>query len=179
MKKSELPGRIQLDLSPITSCQHEPPKSRSPCGEFTQVIPNLFISNEIQVRDRHLLLENRIQVVICLSAKRSKIQYQKHFQYFAYPIKDDPNLFILSGLQRLIRMVMVLLSKKRRVLIFDESGVSKSLTVVLAIMIRYGRKSLEESFRILEDKEVIANPNIGFLLQLKKLEKRSVRARHS
>ena len=166
---------MKLDLSPIMNYQYEAPKSYSPCGEFTQVIPNLFISNEIQARDRHLLLENRIQVVICLSARKSKIQYQKHFQYFAYPVKDDPHLFILSGLQRLIKMVVVLLSKKKRVLIFDESGVSKSLTVVLAIMIRYGRKSLEESFRILEEKAVLANPNIGFLLQLKKLERKSVK----
>ena len=72
-------------------------------------------------------------------------------------------------------MVMFLLKRKKRVLIFDESGVSKSLTVVIAMLIRYGRKSLNDSFKILEKKNIIAIPNIGFLLQLKQLERRAVK----
>ena len=56
--------------------------------------------------------------------------------------------------------------KKGRILLHCNQGISRSVSLVIAYLIFSKKLNYEESFKFVQSKRSISNPNIGFSIQL-------------
>ncbi|CAF1408378.1 unnamed protein product [Adineta ricciae] len=60
---------------------------------------------------------------------------------------------------------------KEKVLVHCQAGISRSSSIILAYLMKYNHKSLEEAYEYLLERRPIVAPNYGFLIQLIRYEK--------
>ena len=95
-----------------------------------------------------------------------------NIEYLTLNIRDNVSenlecLFFLC-----INYINDVKEKKGRVLIHCYKGVSRSVSIVIAYLIYLYKWSYDKAFDFVQSKRSIANPNIGFYLQLKTFYKR-------
>lgn len=53
----------------------------------------------------------------------------------------------------------------------SQLGISRSVTAIIGYLIQYENYSFKNALQLVKQKRIIANPNFGFIEQLKSLEK--------
>ncbi len=85
-------------------------------------------------------------------------------------MRDATNENLLEKLAEVFERMEYHLKKGKRLFVHCNKGVSRAPSIAIAFLIKYRGMSFEQAFRTMQAKSPRINPNIGFLLQLKKLE---------
>ena len=95
-----------------------------------------------------------------------------NIEYLTLNIKDNVSENIECLFFKCINLIDEVKEKKGRVLIHCYKGVSRSVSIAIAYLIYLYKWTYDEAFDFIQSKRSIANPNIGFYLQLKTFHKR-------
>ena len=95
-----------------------------------------------------------------------------NIDYLTLNIRDNVSENIECLFFLCINYINNVKEKKGRVLIHCYKGVSRSVSIVIAYLIYLYKWSYDKAFDFVQSKRSIANPNIGFYLQLKTFYKR-------
>ena len=95
-----------------------------------------------------------------------------NIEYLTLNIRDNVSENIECLFFLCINYINDVKEKKGRVLIHCYKGVSRSVSIVIAYLIYLYKWSYDKAFDFVQSKRSIANPNIGFYLQLKTFYKR-------
>ena len=92
--------------------------------------------------------------------------------YLTLNIRDNVSENIECLFFKCINYINEAKEKKGKVLIHCYKGVSRSVSVLISYLIFLNKWTYDEAFDFVQSKRAIANPNIGFYLQLKTFHKR-------
>jgi atypical dual specificity phosphatase len=153
-KMSEYVQRLLYDGTPISAL---------PCGIF---VSGYEASKDISLLKR-LKIDSIVQIMDYLVPLHADIEYK------VISIKDAPDEDLYSHFDSICDWIMERRQQDRYVLIHYQMGRSRSVTMCLAFLMRYGRFPLRKAKSIVKQciGHMSFNPNDGFLEQLQRYEK--------
>jgi predicted protein tyrosine phosphatase len=190
---------ISLQTSPTSKfkeCDHVFPaqnsfgdgkvESRQECSVPTQhsffgatlVTPNIYLGCYADAMDANILLERGITRVLNISKEcpisEHLSMHSDVIETMQVHIKDHSDETIQEYFHACIQFIHDAVSRGEKILVHCRMGVSRSATIVLAYLMRYGISgSIEESpisycdaFDFLKAKRPIIGPNLGFTMAL-------------
>jgi hypothetical protein len=95
--------------------------------------------------------------------------FKKEFEYLRIPISDDGSEDISNVIHKGADFIQFA-GKGKNVLVHCQLGISRSVTVVIAWMVKYLKFSVCEALKQIRLSHPRANPNMGFLQQLVEYE---------
>ena len=145
--------------------------------DYSEIIKDfLYISSyktASTVKDlKNLKITNIINCSGDLCENLSPSSSLLNIEYLTLNIKDNVSENIECLFFKCIDLINDVKEKNGRVLIHCYKGVSRSVSIVIAYLIYLYKWTYDEAFDFVQSKRSIANPNIGFYLQLKTFHKR-------
>ncbi|OMJ74132.1 hypothetical protein SteCoe_27021 [Stentor coeruleus] len=135
-------------------------------SNFHQIIPGLFISDSPCASNMNFLLDKNIShILIC--ARELKPKFPKDFNYCKLDILDTKRYNLKPHFDEAIRFIQSALNSRENVLVHCNLGISRSSSIVIAYLMDKCDMSYCKAFRHLSKLHPIANPNQGFVNQLK------------
>jgi atypical dual specificity phosphatase len=134
---------------------------------ITEIIPNLlYVSGHTKAKKTYLD-ELNISKVISIGTKKelnSIYTYIDGISYLKLKCKDVET----ANIQKYFRMVIDWISQdlSKPVLIHCRMGISRSVTLAAAFLIVTNKIGSRLAIELIKEKRSIANPNVGFQLQL-------------
>jgi hypothetical protein len=128
--------------------------------EATEILPGIFVGDELIARDREFFRNNNIvRVVNC--TKTVPFYFPQQIQYFRIPVNDSvnelDNRIMATYLWPAIMFIMEIQpSKKRGVLIHCQMGISRSCTVAVGVLRYCCNPTVEASVESLLEKRKIS-----------------------
>lgn len=89
-------------------------------------------------------------------------------------VEDDPSTYLYPYFKTATRFIYDELQRndgRQHVIVHSKVGVSRSVTIVLAYLIKYENMSLTSALKHVQDVRYLINPNEGFMQQLERWEK--------
>lgn len=140
------------------------------------IIDNIYLGSENAAGDLNYLRQLNIDRVI-IAAKLTKPQFEKELDYLVFhDLDDDPFADIRRYFAPALKFVLK--RKSTNVLVHCVSGISRSVSIVIAYLIKEKAMTYAEAFAFVREKRSVAHPNTGFQRQLKEYE-RSLRVPRS
>ena len=177
-------NRISLDIikdipkySRIKTNRNDCYYNRTQEEDYNEIIKDsLYISSyktASTVTDlKNLKITNIINCSGDLCENLSNDSSLLNIEYLTLNIRDNVSENIECLFFLCINYINDVREKKGRVLIHCYKGVSRSVSIVIAYLIYLYKWSYDKAFDFVQSKRSIANPNIGFYLQLKTFYKR-------
>lgn len=142
-------------------------------NHISQIRPHLFLGARPTAEHLATLKQlNVTHVVSCLEEKhRSKVSFlDSDFETLFFPIRDS----VTSDIDELFPQFFDFAESSRagHLFVHCQVGVSRSTTLVLALLMRRERKSFYDAFKDVRSKRGHVLPNIGFASQLQRFEQR-------
>lgn len=135
-------------------------------SDWSLIVPHLYISDYPSTYDKEFM--SMIDCVITIMDKDIKIKgIKEHLYLFA---EDVPEFNISQYFEVSYNFLNRNIRKKRNVLVHCRAGISRSVTIVCYyLMKKYGIHSPEKVLDWVREKREQANPNKGFMRQLKQV----------
>jgi protein-tyrosine phosphatase len=132
---------------------------------LSNVFENIFIGNYAAALDKKLLDYYGITYIL-VSAKNLMEMFPSNYKYKTIPLYDseytkitkyfvESNEFIEKG------------NSVGKILVHCGAGMSRSVSLVIAYMIKHKNIPFSEAMRIIKEKRNVAKPNSGFEKQLR------------
>lgn len=157
-------------------------KNRRPTGAVNQVWPSLYISNTAVAKDKALLLDLGVTHVVNAAHGPERIDtgpcYYDNTDVTYHGVEaDDRKDFDMSPFfSETAEVIHTALTHNGKVLVHCARGVSRSATLVLAfLMIKQGLTLVEAVEAVRKHRNIL--PNVGFLNQLRELDRSLCRQR--
>ena len=163
---------FSIDLSPLHNLSKQAIPLENSDRKVKRVLPYLFLSDSMALGNTEEIVQNNIKYVILLSKPRKAKRKTNLYHQINCFLTNNLNTDITKTLRKLNKIIRSIVKHKENILICCSSGFSLAPTVILAYLIRIKKFSFQEAFDYLHHKERRSNPNISFLLQLKKLDDR-------
>eukprot|EP01059_Diplonema_ambulator_P028351 TRINITY_DN47127_c0_g1_i1.p1 TRINITY_DN47127_c0_g1~~TRINITY_DN47127_c0_g1_i1.p1 ORF type:complete len:240 (+),score=37.37 TRINITY_DN47127_c0_g1_i1:444-1163(+) len=149
-------------------------------GSLSQITPWLYLGSLSDALDRNLLKSHGIDYILntakeCESGGESSSDSSggespdgthKWPQYLKLDLVDHADEAILSVFQRAFSFIEHARRENKKVLVHCRRGISRSATLVIAYLMQYLHKELDDAFNFVRNKRSIINPNLGFVLSL-------------
>jgi len=136
-----------------------------------EVYPGIFISGIRASLDLTALQRYNITTIISVAAG-IRPRYPEKFRYLVVDVEDKPETDIVTSSAEALGLLAECQGKGEAVLVHCHAGVSRSVSVVcLYLMQNHGMAFFEALSRIKERRHR-ADPNVGFRMQLAKLDKK-------
>ena len=131
----------------------------------------LALGDAESASDIATLRKNRIQAIITARNTLSRDDYGKHkIDILHLPLSDHHNSNIGKYFVPMWDFVERHMKQGHRVLIHCKAGISRSVTLVLAYLMRKCHLRLPQALEMIRNVRQCANPNPGFLQQLQVYE---------
>ena len=141
--------------------------------DYTEIIEDfLYISGYKTASTISDLQKLKITNIINCSGDLCENLYFSDISYLTLNIRDNVSENIECLFFKCINYINEAKEKDGRVLIHCYKGVSRSVSIIISYLIFLHKWSYDEAFDFVQLKRPIANPNIGFYLQLKTFHKR-------
>ena len=148
-------------------------------SDFSEVIPNIFIGNAAAARDPKFFNQHKISHVINVTEKEPNHFEQKiddlrqsKVVYLHLPVSDKCSSTLSAYFAQTNAFIKDCLSSETNALLIHcKCGVSRSSTVLLAFLVQVRGMTLSDALNLVRKKRRRIRPNIGFFLQLLKVEK--------
>lgn len=133
-----------------------------------QIIPHLYLGGLEAVSDMQSLVQQDIRAVCCClrELELPSTEFCQDLEYYRVDVEDmgrEPiELFFLEATEFIHSWV----SREQHVLVHCRAGVSRSVTIVIAYLVRYYGYSLYDAFFLVRSHRSVATPNIGFMEKL-------------
>ncbi|MBO6938233.1 MAG: dual specificity protein phosphatase family protein [Deltaproteobacteria bacterium] len=143
---------------------------------FSRISDSITLGRRPKAADLDALRSAQItHVISCLpEAQRPKVVFlESEFRCLFLPVHDGIHEDIASGFPDVFRFVESAREgdPEARVLVHCEVGVSRSATLVTALMMKRERLRFFDAFSAVRERRAQVLPNIGFASQLQRLER--------
>lgn len=137
------------------------------CRRMSEVAPNLFVSNWVSSVDETLLNRRRITRIICINQDGKLPEHERmykrlginHYHFYLHDLPDAPIGLILN---RTFTLINEEIERGGRVLVHCRAGISRSVTVAAAYMMRKNRMTATQAIEQIRVVRPVAWPNHGF-----------------
>jgi protein-tyrosine phosphatase len=141
--------------------------------DYNEIIKDfLYISGYKTASTISDLQKLQITNIINCSGDLCENLYFSGINYLTLNIRDNVSENIECLFFKCINYISETKEKNGRVLIHCYKGVSRSVSIIISYLIFLHKWNYDEAFDFVQLKRPIANPNIGFYLQLKTFHKR-------
>ncbi|CAF2545184.1 unnamed protein product [Rotaria sp. Silwood2] len=139
---------------------------------ISQITPYVFVTAENTARQFPKIFSRGITCVINLAQELPQIVFppQSGIESLKYPIIDNPAFPASHYFDIVADRIAANVSSNRRTLLYCRYGRSRSITFILAYLIKHHRLPLHVAYSLVKSKRHLALPNIGFWSQLKLYE---------
>uniref|UniRef100_A0A8R1HYB3 Protein-serine/threonine phosphatase n=1 Tax=Caenorhabditis japonica TaxID=281687 RepID=A0A8R1HYB3_CAEJA len=140
-------------------------------AKISEIVPNLYLAGRTVAQNSELLSEKNVTTVINVSDREIPHYPQSHpsiRHYKFYPTSDTANAKFDAFLEEAIRLIHESRLHGNGVLVHCFLGVSRSATLVAFYLISIYGMTWKDAVDFVRQRRVSANPNFGFLHQLKK-----------
>lgn len=150
---------------------------------MSKITENIFIGDWHNAQDLNFLKRHNITHILCLASELREI-FKKKFVYKKLAIVDNQGFKIINFLDEATDFIQMALNTKRihdsfskkksknTVFVHCSDGISRSSTVVIAFLMKFHKLNFETAFSIVKKSRKKAMPNLGFVIQLRKFEKK-------
>ena len=169
---SQIPkyNRIKMNLKEELSMDNNEIKKEEDYNEIVNDF--LYISGYKTASTASDLQSMKITNIINCSGDLCENLSFSGINYLTLNIRDNVSENIECLFFKCINYINEAKEKKGRVLIHCYKGVSRSVSILISYLIYLYKWTYDEAFDFVQSKRSIANPNIGFYLQLKTFHKR-------
>lgn len=137
----------------------------------SEILPDLWISDHASVCDLQALRDRNIHHIVC-AVLGIRALFPRHFQYTRLPLRDTDDENIFQYFDCVADLINVALNANQPVVVHCRCGVSRSVSLVCAYLIKHRHKSVDQAIRMIQEKRPCANPIQTFRHQLKAYEER-------
>lgn len=134
---------------------------------MNKIIQHLFLGDIDDARNLKRLNRKEIDVIVNC-AKELKNYYPDTFVYYRLDWHDDPSQS-LTKLDNIVNKIIRLLDNHYNVFVHCAAGVSRSATVVIAVIMKMYGMGYREAYKYVKSRRRIVNPNGGFKKYLSQL----------
>jgi hypothetical protein len=131
---------------------------------ISKITDDIYISDAINAMDYQSLKLLGIKQIL-IAGNEIPRHGDLHFKVFHVKINDLPNENIKKYFNPSFNFI-----KKNKTLVHCAMGMSRSVSIVIAYLMRANAMSYEEAHATVKARRNIANPNSGFIAQLKQYE---------
>ncbi|RWS24023.1 dual specificity protein phosphatase 12-like protein [Leptotrombidium deliense] len=136
--------------------------------DWTQVEDHLYISGILTVNSQQTLLQLNIKKLLTVDIKPVDAKAVEEYMFLRANDHWDEDL--LSYFRECYEFIKEGQISGRNVLVHCVGGVSRSVTIIISYLMHKYRWSFLKSFRYLQKKRTLIDPNYGFREQLKLFE---------
>lgn len=141
--------------------------------QCTPVDDGLFVGGDAVAKRWDVLHAHGITHVVNASASVSPNYFRDQgIQYLSLKLCDSPNEDLTAVLYDVFDFVEQAFESEGKVLIHCSQGVSRSVALATALVMRHRGLPYDEAFRRIKYARGVANPNMGFACQLVQWQKR-------
>jgi protein-tyrosine phosphatase len=128
---------------------------------INEIIPNLFLG------DLNGALDNKDNFDLIINL--SKFPYSSKAIMHTFDIDDHPGVNIIEPLEKCIPIINEGLKENKKILVHCLMGKSRSASIILGYLMKTNKLDYDTACQIINQKrEYPIEPNIGFMVQLKK-----------
>lgn len=135
---------------------------------INKILPNLYLGNFKDARDREQLARNNITHI--LSIHDSAAPILKEMTYLCITAADLPTQNLTQHFKQSIRFMHESRLKEEGCLVHCLAGISRSVTLVVAYIMTVTGMGWQEVLAAVKVVRPCAGPNLGFQQQLKEFE---------
>ncbi|KAL3311247.1 Dual specificity protein phosphatase 16 [Cichlidogyrus casuarinus] len=133
---------------------------------ISQVLPHLFLGNARDAQDKDLLKKLHITHILNVTDSLPNA-WENNFEYMRLPAVDDDRQNLKPQFDCSFRFIEKAKANGGRVLVHCQAGVSRSVTIVIAYLLRCDREiTLMDALDKVQEVRPIAGPNLNFMGQL-------------
>jgi dual specificity MAP kinase phosphatase len=145
-----------------------------------KILPNLYLSSVDPAQNLVLLKKLKINFILNLTGYkhnsnelRYPMTYPPEISILHIKINDEIDTKITNYLNQALDFIHNSLSSNNsnKILIHCEAGISRSSTIVIAYLIKYKNKSLNDAYQYVKQCKKNIAPNINFFNELIQFEK--------
>jgi hypothetical protein len=130
-----------------------------------------LIGNYKDSEDLVFLQTYGISHILC-AAKELQPAFPRKFTYKHVQADDVPSYNLLKHFDQAAEFIDAAISAGGTVLVHCAAGISRSVTLVLAYLIKFEDMRVGEAYNLVKSRRHIINPNPGFMKQLREYESR-------
>jgi protein-tyrosine phosphatase len=139
--------------------------------EIHHIIDNIYLGGlSTSIHVENLKKQGITHIISIMNGSYS--MYPNEFKYKHVHINDDPWLSIDTHFDECIQFIEECQKAGGNILIHCMCGISRSVTIIGAYLIKKHKYSFNETIEFLKNKKQSINPNDGFMNQLRKYEKK-------
>ena len=139
------------------------------CENPTKISCDLYLGSAQNSINGHQLCELGITHIVN-AAKECPNHFEERLIYLNIPVLDYEEEDILQYFDKCFAFVEQAKSEKKKILIHCFMGMSRSVCLVLACLMKFKDWSLKKSYQYVLKKRPIIDINLGFMKQLKRFE---------
>lgn len=142
--------------------------------KISKIQPGLYVSDWWSATNEALLRRQKISVVICLNENRKTREDEDAYQrlgirHYHFTIPDHPRAPISLLFAKTFRIIDDELSQGGRVLVHCQAGVSRSVTIAAAYLVKKNNIAAAQAIDEIRQVRPIAWPNHGFRAALNRI----------
>ena len=186
MLHSKRPSNLSLQLSTLsldTSSPRDldiaavaPPSSPSPTfgkdGTPHQILDHLFLGCRKAASTPQKLRELGITRILNVTPVASQVEILDSFMYKQIAVEDSHDVNMLQHLPEAFAFIEDARLRRERVLVHCHAGMSRSVTIILAYLMKYYDHSLESAYDFVKQRKDDIAPNFSFMGQLLEFQSR-------
>ncbi len=141
--------------------------------DSTKIIDRLYLGNSYNARDFYSLEDNNIGLIVN-SSPCVPNYFIDYFDYFNVNVKDIEGQNMLIHLEKVVEYMndYLSLNSDKSIFVHCFMGCSRSVTIIIAYLIRYNNFRLRDAMNFIKEKRDIVNLNKDFFNQLVEYEKK-------
>ena len=138
---------------------------------ITEIIDRIYIGSYLNANNFEELEKNNIKYILNCAIECKNI-YEDKIKYLKLDIKDQNNFPIQDYFEKGNQFIRESLNNNDgNILIHCKEGKSRSITLLMAYLIKYQNENTNSAYKIIKAKRQSAMPNLGFMYKLREYEK--------
>lgn len=135
-----------------------------------EILPHLYLSCRKGASNRQSLEMNNISRVLNVTTEASEYQHMDGFTYHQIAVEDKHEVNMLECLPRAFAFIENAKAANEKILVHCHAGMSRSVTVVLAYLMKFEGFTLNNAYDYVKQKKSNISPNFSFMEQLVQFE---------
>uniref|UniRef100_A0A3B5KXU5 protein-tyrosine-phosphatase n=1 Tax=Xiphophorus couchianus TaxID=32473 RepID=A0A3B5KXU5_9TELE len=138
-------------------------------GQLTPILPFLYLGNEHDAQDLHLLQRMNIGYILNVTTHLPLYHYDTGlFNYKRLPATDSNKQNLRQYFEEAFEFIAH--QAGMGLLIHCQAGVSRSATIVIAYLMKHSWMTMTDAYKFVKSKRPIISPNLNFMGQLLEFE---------
>ncbi len=136
----------------------------------SEILPHLYLSCRKGASNKQGLEMNNISRILNVTNEASEYQHLEGFTYHQIAVEDKHEVNMLECLPRAFAFIEEAKASNEKVLVHCHAGMSRSVTVVLAYLMKFQGFTLNNAYDHVKQKKSNISPNFSFMEQLVQFE---------